>query len=460
MSQNSALPTSTRSKSPPITSLTEIPKIIKDPLDYLVNAQKKYGDIYTLNLGVTKVIVLNHPDYAQHVLQQNVANYPKGGALWDSLGTLLGNGLPVSNGDFWLRQRRMMQPQFHRKRLEALTELMISAIDEEMAKWDEAAVSGETFNITAAFNHTTMRIIVRTMFGAGLSGDEMEKVSDSLTYALDFILKGMITNFFPGWMPVPGRKRYQEAVQTIDEIVLKIIQQRRESDEEAEDMITLLLRMVDDETGETMTDQQLRDEAVTLFLAGYETTAVALNWLMFFLLHHPEVASRLRDEVDTVLGTRTATFADLPQLAYTRMLMLETLRICPPVWWMLRATIADDQIGNCPIPAGATVAPIPYTIHRHPDFWDDPETFDPERFTPERAAGQHKLAWVPFGSGQRICIGKEFAIMEGQLILAAIIQRYDLTAVSTKVPEKQASITIRSKEPVYVKLKKRGMIQK
>lgn len=455
MTESSALPALSTKSPLPHTSLAEIPRIFKDPLAYLVKAQKDYGDIYTMNLGVTKVIVLNHPDYAQYVLQQNVANYPKGGALWDSLGTLLGNGLPVSNGEFWLRQRRMMQPQFHRRRLEAMTSLMTGAIDEEIARWDKAAASGAAFDISAAFNHITMRIIVRTMFGAGLSRYEVEKVSHALTYALDFILKGMITNFFPGWLPVPGRKRYQEAVRTIDDIVLGIIQKRRNSEEDTDDMITLLIRMVDDETGETMTDQQLRDEAVTLFLAGYETTAVALNWLTHFLLNNPQAVSRLRDEVDTVLGERTPAFADLPRLAYARMLIQEAMRLYPPVWWLLRSTVANDEIGGYPIPAGSVVAPMPYTIHRHPEFWSEPETFDPERFTPERMAGQHKLAWLPFGSGQRICIGKDFAIMEGQLVLASIVQRYDMTAVSVQAPKKQASITIRSKEPIRVQLRAR-----
>lgn len=439
----------------PQTSLRAIPKILKDPFSFLMAARDKYGDIYSMNLGVTKLIVLSHPRHAQYILQQNAGNYPKGGALWESLGTLLGNGLPASGGEFWLRQRRMMQPHFHRKRLEALTVLMMQAIDEAMAEWDTAVASPGPFRIDAAFPHVTMKVIVKTMFGAGLSHEDVEKVSDALTYALDFMIRGMITNHLPRWMPVPGRRRYQRAVQTIDDIVLGIIQRLRDSDEEGNDLITMLIRMVDDETGEQMTDHQLRDEAVSIFLAGYETTAVALTWITHFLLSHPQAMNQLTTEVDTVLGERPPTFADLPQLAYTRMLIQESLRLYPPVWWLLRTAREDDEIDGYPIPAGTVVAPMPYVIHRHPDFWPEPEHFDPERFAPERAAQQHKLAWIPFGAGQRICIGKEFALMEGQLILAHMMQRYRITAVSHPEAKLHAAITIRNKEAIYVNMEKR-----
>jgi cytochrome P450 len=439
----------------PQTPLSKLPQTLKDPLGQLVAARERHGDVYALNLGFSKVIVLSHPSHAQYVLQQNVANYPKGGAIWDSLRTLLGNGLPASNGQFWLRQRRMMQPHFHHRRLVALTNLMIDAIEEEMVSWDAAAESSKSVRLDQVFPHITMKVIVKTLFGSGLSGTDVEKVSKALTYALDFMLRGMITNYFPAWLPVPGRRRYQQAIQEIDEIVLRIIEERRRSREEANDLITMLIHMVDDETGEQMTDEQLRDEAVSMFLAGYETTAVALTWSTHFMLTHPEAWAKLRAEVDEVLGERKPTFDDLPQLPYSRMLLQEAMRLYPPVWWLSRTAVADDEIDGYPIPAGSTVAPMPYVIHRHPEIWEKPEQFDPERFTSEAIAARHKLAWIPFGAGQRICIGKEFALMEGQLILAYMAQRYQLTPSLGNEVKLHAATTLRSKKGVYAQLSKR-----
>ena len=449
----------TQPKSIPLTKglplVGSLPQLIKNPFGYLKQARNTYGDIYNLNLGVSKMLMLNSPRQMQHIFVDNVQNYRKGGAMWDAIRAMLGNGLVVSEGSFWLRQRRMMQPQFHRQRIAALSELMVSAMKEALDTWESSA-SGETFNMATAFNQLTMKVVTRTLFGTGLDKEEMEKVSDSLAYAVNYILKAIAFNSLPSWIPAPGRKKYQQAIKQIDETVYGIIASSRANRGEVNHLLAMLLDMVDDETGEGMTDQQLRDEVTTLFLAGYETTSVALSWAFDFLSQHPEMMQKLQAEVDSVLGGRLPTMADLHQMPYSRMILQETLRIRPPAWQVMRTAVEDDEIDGYPIKAGTNIVALMYMCHFHPDEWTDPETFDPERFSPERSESRHKLAWMPFGAGQRMCIGKDFAMMEGQLALAMVAQRYQITKTSERPAEQQLAATLRPKGGVVVKLEKRA----
>jgi cytochrome P450 len=292
----------------------------------------------------------------------------------------------------------MMQPQFHRQRLAALNDLMVSAITEALDTWEKSA-NGSEFNVAPAFSELTMKVITRTLFGTGLDSEEMTKVSKALDYAVNYILKAIVLNSLPSWMPAPGRKQYQEAIAQIDETVYRIIADSRKNSGADNHLMAMLLDMVDDETGEGMTDQQLRDEVATLFLAGYETTSIALTWAWDFLVHRPEVMEKLQEEVDAALGDRLPTFADLMKLPYSRMILQETLRIRPPAWQLPRTAIEDDEIDGFSMPAGTTVTGLIYMCHYHPDEWENPEVFDPERFQPEKSEKRHKFAYMPFGAG-------------------------------------------------------------
>lgn len=349
----------------------------------------------------------------------------------------------------------MMQPQFHRQRIAALSELMVSAIDEALDTWD-SSTSGGTLNLGPTLNRLTMKVVTRTLFGTGLDKEEMDKISDALAYAVDYIIKAMAFNSLPSWIPAPGRKKYRQAIQQIDETVYKIIASSRANRGVDNHMLAMLLDMLDDETGEGMTDQQLRDEVTTLFLAGYETTSVALSWAFDFLTQHPEMMEKLQAEVDRVLGDRLPTMADLRQMPYSRMILQETLRIRPPAWQVMRTAVEDDEIDGYPIKAGTNLIALMYMCHFHPEEWPNPETFDPERFSPERSESRHKLAWIPFGAGQRMCIGKDFALMEGQLALVMVTQRYKLTKTSDRPREQQLAASLRPKGGVVVKLEKRA----
>ena len=450
---------SSQPKSIPLTKglplVGSLPQLLKNPFGYLKQARETHGDIYNLNLGISKMLIVNHPRHLQHILVDNAQNYRKGGAMWDAIRAMLGNGLVVSEGSFWMRQRRMMNPQFHRQRLAALTDLMVSAIDESLNTWETSA-NGSSFNLSPAFTELTMKVITRTLFGTGLDQKEMDKASKALDYSVSYIIRAIVLNSLPSWMPAPGKKEYQQAIKQIDETVYRIIADSRKDNGESNHLLAMLLDMVDAETGEGMTDEQLRDEVTTMFLAGYETTSIVLAWAWDFLTHHPDVMEKLQAEVDATIGDRLPTFADLMKMPYSRMILSETLRIRPAAWQLPRTAVEDDEIDGYPIPAGTTITSLIYMCHYHPEEWENAEVFNPERFLPEKSEKRHKFAYMPFGAGQRKCIGMDFALMEGQLALAMVAQRYRITKTTEKLAEPELSTTLRPKGGVVVKLEKRS----
>jgi cytochrome P450 len=432
-----------------------LPKLLKDPFNYVVNTREELGDIYWLNLGLSKVLILNNPNHAQYVLRDNARNYRKGGPMWDAVRSLIGNGLVVSEGDFWLRQRRMMQPHFHRRRLAGLTELMVTAIQEALDMWEAQMRSGEQIDLASAFNKVTMKVIVKTLFGSGLKQEEMDAVGDAMSFVLDYIISAMVTDNLPSWIPAPGRKKYQEALAVIDEVVFRIISEVRAGNEGDNHLLAMLINTVDAESGDEMTDEQLRNEVTTLFLAGYETTSIALTWAYDYLNQNPDMLEKLQTEVDEVLDGRTPEFADIPNLQYTRMIFEETMRLRPPAFWIPRIVEEDDEIDGYAVPAGTNVVSLTYMYHRHPDHWEDPERFDPERFTKENSAGRNQFAFLPFGAGQRKCIGMDFAMMEGPLVLAMVAQRFKVKTIADQPAKPMLTTTLRPTGGLPVQLELR-----
>ncbi|WP_437622823.1 cytochrome P450 [Sorangium sp. So ce1151] len=437
-----------------------IPALLRQQAEFFPRARARNGDVYRLRLGPLSMIVVNHPRHVQHVLRDGSSKYGKGGALWDSVRTLLGNGLAVSEGNYWLRQRRMMQPHFHRERLDELVCMMVDAIDDELEVWDIAARTGSPLDPMHAFSPLMMKLIARALLGGDINREEIELVAARVTFAFNYVFRGIVAQELPAWVPVPGRRRYQQALRDMDAVLFKIIERSQRRDQLAEangSLLASLIDMADSETGQQMTASQLRDEVLTLFLAGYETTALGLSWTLQFLLHEPAVMAELRAEVDSVIGRGRPDASHLSKLSYTRMVFQEALRMYPPLWWLARVALVDDEIDGFHIPAGTLVLAATYAIHRHPEFWEDPDRFDPGRFTPERTASRHKLAWIPFGTGQRQCIGRDFAMVEGQLILARLVQRYTFAAVSPRRPAATAlSMTLRIKNGTPFRVKRRS----
>lgn len=444
---------------PPMTGgwplIGALPALIRQQIDFLPAAHARYGEIYTLNLGLTQAVVLNHPDHAQHVFRDHARNYRKGGKFWEIIREMLGDGLVVSEGDFWLRQRRMLQPQFHRQRLTALTSLMSEAIAESLQSWPQ---SGQTLDLGKALADMTMNVITRTMFGGTLERSEVEQVSDALTYAINYTMPAMLTRNLPAWLFAARERRFRASIAQIDAVVYQVIERSRQAiaqGDYADNLISMMLTLVDEETGEAMTDQQLRDEAITIFLAGYETTAVALTWALPLILNDANCFAKLQTEIDTVLGDQPVTFANVGHLPYTRMVFQETMRLRPPASWLPRVAVEDDEIAGYQIPAGTMVVLPIYMYHHHPAFWEEPTRFDPERFSPERSTGRHPFAWIPFGAGQRLCIGRDFAMLEGQMILATILQRFSLTPLAKTLPQAQLAATLKPRGAVLMECRRR-----
>jgi cytochrome P450 len=283
----------------------------------------------------------------------------------------------------------------------------------------------------------------------------MDNVGDAMSFVLDYIISAMVTNNLPSWMPVPGRKKYKEMLAIIDEVVYRIISEVRAGNEGDNHLLAMLINTVDAESGEGMTDEQMRNEVTTLFLAGYETTSIALTWAFDFLNQNPDILEKLQVEVDEVLDGRTPEFAVIPNLTYTRMIFEETMRLRPPAFWIPRIVEEDDEIDGYTIPAGTNVVSLTYMNHRHPDHWDNPEQFDPERFSKENSAGRHQFAFVPFGAGQRKCIGMDFALMEGPLVMAMVAQRFQVKTISDQPAKPTLTTTLRPKGGLPVQIQPR-----
>ena len=424
------------------------------PLETFVTLRETYGDVVRTGLGgpLTYYLVFN-PAGAEHVLAHHHKNYRKG-AVNAQFRVLDGEGLVTSEGDFWVRQRRLAQPAFHRQRLEGLGAIMASAAVGLAARWELAAHESRVFDVEPELMRVTLEVAGRTLFGVDLS-EEARHLSPAVDVARDYITWRMFRPYLPSWLPTPRHQAFLKARKTLDEVVYGIIRDRRRTGADPGDLLSMLMAARDEETGEGMTDLQLRDEVMTLLMAGHESTAVALTWAVYLLASHSEVQVRIQEEVTEVLGSRTVTSGDLPRLPYTRAVFEETLRLYPPAWALSRQAIQEDEICGYRIPAGGYVTLSPYVTQRHPDLWPDPNRFDPTRFLGEPPANRPRYAYFPFGGGPRKCIGLQFALMEAQIMLATLIQRFELHLASPEFPGTEALLSLRPKQGVLVRLRER-----
>ncbi len=412
----------------------------RDPLGFLSEAARRYGDVVSLKMGPMQAYLLSHPDHIQHVLQDHHRNYRKSRFV-ERVKPFLGEGLATSEGETWKRQRRLAQPAFHRQQIAALARVVTQTVEESLEQWRMSTAA--PIDMLRRMMMLTGDIILRTMFGA--SGRDLGRSLlddfDTVThYCMDRMLATVDWNAV---FPTPGRRRFRAAMGRLDQAVHEIITSRRRRDEERGDLLSMLLLARDGESGEQMTDRQLRDEVMTMFFAGHETTGLALTWSWYLLSQHPEAERRLHQELAEVLQGRPPTFDDLPRLTYTRMVIEESMRLYPPSWIISRAPICDDVIGGVRIPSGTTVFLSQYVTHRHPKLWDDPERFDPERFASDRVPDRPRFAYFPFSGGPRQCLGEQFAMMEAQLVLAGIAQACRLRLVPGHPIEAQPLLTLR-----------------
>jgi len=393
-------------------------ELLRDPLSFFLSLTRQYGDVVCYRPAPEPAYLVNHPDYIRHVLLDNNRNYSKATYINQMFKATVGDSLLTSEGETWLRQRRLMQPAFNQQSLSQLDSVVTFQARRMLDSWQEAAYQGRPILLATEMSALTLAITTRALFGVNM-GDELNRVGKAVDMGTALLER-------------PNNPRFRAAFQTIEEVVQDIISTRRQSVDEASepgDLLGILMRSRFEDTGLGMDDAGLRSQVITLLLAGHDTTASALTWTFYLLSQHPEVVTRLRQDLQTILNGRTPVYADLPRLENPRMVFEESLRLYPPAWVLGRVALGDDQVGEYFVPAGTIVAISPFTIHRHLRFWDDPERFDPQRFTPERSAGRQRFAYIPFGAGPRQCIGNNFAMLEAQLIITMVVQRFDLSLI-------------------------------
>jgi cytochrome P450 len=431
-----------------------------EQLKILPSAARDYGPVVGFRFRKRiALVLLDDPAHIRYVLRTNNRNYLKSNQ-YELVKLVVGDGLIASEGDFWRRQRRLVQPAFHRRRITGLASLMVAETERTLSRWSDSSWGqGEPFDIVQEMTDLTLRIISKTLFGPA-TDRHLERISDALS-VLDRHLDRKTATFIslPQWAPTPANLRYRRALADLHGVIHGAIDERKRSGRRGDDLLSMLLEARDERTGEGMDNKQLRDETLTLLFAGHETTTVALSWTWWLLGTHPEAERRLHEELDGVLADRLPAFEDLPDLPYTRMVFQEAMRLYPPAWVISRRLLKDDEIAGYRIPAGTTVLISPYVTHRNPRYWDDPEVFDPGRFLIQRSADRPEFAYLPFGGGPRKCIGDHFAMTEGVLILATIAQRYRLLPVPEHPVEPQPLLTLKPKRGIIVSLQKRGIQQ-
>lgn len=428
----------------------------RDPLTALTRLAREYGDVAGIPLGRRPLVLLSHPDDIRDVLVVNHQRFHKPEIGRDLPGSksLLGNGLLRSEGEFHRRQRRMIQPAFHRQRIAGYAATMSRYAQETCDRWRD----GDTLDMDAEMMRLTLAIVGKTLFDTDVERDEAAGVRAALTTAMRL---GTQARFAPlaglrARLPLPSNTRLREARAQLDATIYRIIAERRASGEDRGDLLSMLLLAQDDEgDGTGMSDEQLRDEAMTLFLAGHETTSNALSWTWMLLAQHPNVEARLHAELDDVLAGRAPTADDVPRLRYTEMVLTEAMRLYPPAWTIARRALDGYPVRDYVVPAGSLVVMSQYVVHRDPRWYPDPARFDPDRWTPEARAERPKFAYFPFGGGPRLCIGEPFAWMEGVLILATLAARWQARLVSGQRVAPEPLVTLRPRTALRMTLERR-----
>jgi len=425
------------------------PQLRADPLAFLTAAARRHGDVVGFRIGPLRSVLLRHPDAIKHVLVDNNPNYDKHTRGYDVLREFLGNGLLTAEGDLWRRQRRIAQPAFHRRRIEGFADAMLADTLDMLRRWDDLAGLGRTVDMAHEMMALTLRIVGRTLLSTDVQ-DAADEVGHAVTVLHDWA-DARLDSLLPLELPTPRTLRARAASRRLDRIIGDLITRRR-GGEHAEDLLGMLMEAKDAETGESMTDRQLRDEVTTMFLAGHETTANALAWTFYLLSTHPEVERRLRAELDAALAGVTPVLADLPRLPYLLQVVKESMRLYPPAWILDRRAKDEDSILGYRVRKNTLVLCSPYVTHRHPELWPNPEGFDPERFTAAAEATRPRYAYFPFGGGPRQCIGIAFAMMEAQLILATVLQRYRPWLIPGQSISAEPLITLRPRAGLHMGL--------
>lgn len=424
----------------------------RDPAGFLTHLARQYGDISTFRAGPLRVYLLNHPDLVRDVLVTHNRRFMKSEVLQRAK-RVLGEGLLTSEGDFHLRQRRMMQPVFHRERIIGYSRSMTEAAARTSTRWEQLG-DGATVDMSREMMRLTLTVVGKTLFDA-----DIEDEAPEIGHALDEVMEAFDVLMTPlgrylEHLPSPRMLRFKRARRRLDTVVYNLIEERRRENRDRGDLLSMLL-LAQDEDHTTMTDRQVRDEAMTIFLAGHETTANALMWTWYLLSQNPHAEAKLHHELDTVLQGRLPTIEDMERLSYTRMVFSESLRLYPPAWALGRRALEEHQAGEYSIAPGSIVVMSQWIMHRDARYYHEPEKFDPERWTPEAQSSRPKYCYFPFSFGTRQCIGESFAWTEGVLLLAALAQQWQARLVPGHVVALRPMLTLRARNGMKMVLQRR-----
>ena len=425
-------------------------QIQKNPVHFFEEKRKTLGDTFYAAYPGGKVLITANPELIKQVLQTNQKNYPKDKG-YDQLALMLGNGLVTSKGRLWKKQRKIAQPTFHKKNLEnlfiAMTEIAQQYLEELSQK------KGQTIDISQEMMAVTARIAMKALFSSDIEGG-LKEIYHAISYSQEFVSKRAMNPLIIPWTRINGSyRKFSRHRSLMDNLINQLIDNRQKSNEAKPDFLQMLLDARYEDTGEPMPLDLLRDELVTIFSAGHETSANGLSWTLYLLSQHPEILQKLRAEADQVLGKRMPSFADLKQMPYTKQVIEEGMRIYPPVWGVGRYAREADQWREHDIAPNTIVICQIFSLHRHPELWENPEIFNPDRFETETAKARPSTHYLPFGAGPRMCIGNHFAMMEMQLLLPLIVRHFDFELIKNHPVELEPLITLKPKHGILMKLK-------
>jgi|ERR1019366_3955585 cytochrome P450 len=427
----------------------------KNPLMFLSGLDKNYPGIVNWKLLHLNIVHISDPKLVRVVLQTNQKQYVKNSA-YKQLKLVLGNGLVTSEGELWKRQRKLIQPSFHKQYIFSLFDKMLGCTNEMIEEWKVKAKKDGIIDFADEMMKITLQIIGKTMLSADVKA-EAKSVSVALGYLLKAVdQKAARALNIPLWVPTSSNFKFKRERKILDEIIYKIINDRRKTGPKNGDLLDMLMESRYEDTGEPMPNNLLRDEVMTIFLAGHETTASALAWTFYLISQHPEVYKKLKQEVKEIVGDGEITFQHLQQLKYTKACLNEGMRLYPPVWVIGRRALEDNMVGDYLIKKGTDILISPYIVHRHPDYWTNVDAFDPDRWETEEVKEMDKFAYFPFAAGPRMCIGNNFALFEADIIITKIIQNFDFEYIGEKAPKMDPSVTLRVKGGMPMKIKEVG----
>ncbi len=421
-------------------------------LNFLHNTRTRYGDIYTLDLGLKQAVILNHPRHAHHLLRDHAPNYSKGGTLMTPLRSISGGGVTTSTGAQWRAQRHTIQPFFQRQHVATQVTPILATLQEWLASYLPHPLSTTTVNVSVLLALITAQITTATLFHTALQPDQVHTLNTALTTLNQRALQGILAPLLPTWLPLPSQQRYQAAILQIQQIIEQLITVRQQADQQPDDLFAALQGRCAMLGTPAQAHQQLHDEVLALLIAGYETTATCLAWTCYLLARHPAILANVQQEIDQQLGNRSPTYADLAALPSLSMTLYEALRLYPPSWRLSRIAVEDDVIDGFRIAKGQSVITLVYMLQRHPQFWPNPDCFQPERFADGTGALPVNVAWLPFGMGSRKCIGQESALLDAKLILITLLQRYQFAPYPDRHPGIQLAMTLKPRRDLCLTL--------